>query len=45
MTMSPRSSTRRHLARISATVTLESSSMRMVERLRESAAAATLSQS
>ena len=45
MIISPKSSTRRHLARISATVTLESSSMRMVERLRESAAAATLSQS
>ena len=45
MTISPRFSTRRHLARISATVTLESSSMRMVDRLRESAAAATFSQS
>ena len=45
MMTNPRLSTRRHLALMSATLTEESSSMRIMERLRESAATATFSQS
>jgi len=45
MMTSPRLSIRRHLALMSATDTEESSSMKMRERFRESAATATFSQS
>ena len=45
MMTSPRLSTRRHLARMSATDTVESSSMRMWERFRDSVATMIFSQS